>query len=100
MRPVITPAESVRLDEGATVPEAVLLERAGLAVALAAVRVGARYGTRVIVLAGTGNNGGDGWVAARHLERRGVDVVVRSLGYPTGSDSPRRVAPRPPPHRR
>jgi len=92
MRPVITPAESVRLDEVATVPEAVLLERAGLAVALAAVRMGARYGTRVIVLAGTGNNGGDGWVAARHLERRGVDVVVRSLGYPTGSDSPRRVA--------
>lgn len=92
MRPVITPAESARLDELATVTESVLLERAGLAVALAAVRMGAGYGTRVIVLAGTGNNGGDGWVAARHLKRRGVDVAVRSLGYPRGDTSPRRLA--------
>ncbi|HEX5630702.1 MAG TPA: NAD(P)H-hydrate dehydratase, partial [Acidimicrobiia bacterium] len=50
------------------------------------------YGTRVIVLTGTGNNGGDGWVAARHLRRRGVDVTVRSLGYPKGDTSPRRLA--------
>jgi len=92
MRPVITPAESARLDETTAVSEAVLLERAGLAVALAAVRMGARYGTRVVVLTGTGNNGGDGWVAARHLRRRGVDVVVRSLGYPKGDTSPRRLA--------
>ena len=88
MRPVITPAESMRLDEITAVPEGVLLERAGLAVALAAARMGVRYGSRVLVLTGTGNNGGDGWVAARHLRRRGVDVVVRSLGYPKGSDSP------------
>ncbi|MEK7252673.1 MAG: NAD(P)H-hydrate dehydratase [Actinomycetota bacterium] len=92
MRPVITPAESMRLDEITAVPEGVLLERAGLAVALAAARMGVRYGSRVLVLTGTGNNGGDGWVAARHLRRRGVDVVVRSLGYPKGSDSPRRIA--------
>ena len=92
MRSVITPAESSRLDETTLVPEAVLLERAGLAVALAAARMGARYGSRVIVLAGTGNNGGDGWVAARHLKRRGVDVTVRSLGYPKGDTSPRRLA--------
>ena len=92
MRPVITPAESSRLDGVAAVPEAVLLERAGLAVALAATRMGAGYGTRVVVLAGTGNNGGDGWVAARHLRRRGVDVVVRCLGYPKGDTSARRLA--------
>ena len=92
MRPVITPAESARLDDTTTVSEAVLLERAGLAVALAAARMGAGYGTRVVVLVGTGNNGGDGWVAARHLRRRGVDVVVRSLGYPKGDTSPRRLA--------
>jgi hydroxyethylthiazole kinase-like uncharacterized protein yjeF len=91
MRPVITPDESARLDEVTAVPEKELLERAGLAVAIAATRMGAAYGTRVIVLAGTGNNGGDGWVAARHLRRRGVDVVVRSLGYPRGDRSPRRL---------
>ena len=41
----------MRLDEVTAVPEGVLLERAGLAVALAAARMGARYGSRVIVLA-------------------------------------------------
>lgn len=92
MRPVITPAESARLDAASTVPEAVLLERAGLAVSIAAARMGAGYGTRVVVLAGTGNNGGDGWVAARLLRRRGADVVVRCLGYPRGDSSPRRAA--------
>ncbi len=92
MRPVITPAESSRLDQATVIPEATLLERAGLAVAIAATRMGAGYGTRVVVLAGTGNNGGDAWVAARHLRRRGADVVVRSLGYPRGDTSPRRLA--------
>ena len=90
MRSVITAEEVARLDEASETSEMVLMERAGLAVALAAVRMGARYGTRVIVLAGTGNNGGDGYVAARHLKERGVDVVVRCLAYPKGSDSARR----------
>lgn len=58
------------------------MERAGLAVANAAARMGARYGKRVVVLAGPGNNGGDGFVAARHLHRRGVAVEVLSLGAP------------------
>ena len=91
MRPVITPAESARLDAETTVPMATLMERAGLGVAIAASRMGAGYGSRVIVLAGPGNNGGDGYVAARHLRRRGVDVSVRSLGYPTGDSSVRRA---------
>jgi NAD(P)H-hydrate epimerase len=82
MRPVLTPAESARLDAAATEPVEVLMERAGLAVALAAVRHGAAYGRRVLVLAGPGNNGGDGYVAARHLAGRGVDVVVLRLAPP------------------
>jgi hydroxyethylthiazole kinase-like uncharacterized protein yjeF len=92
MRLVITPEESARLDAGAAEPTSVLMERAGLAVALAAVRMGARYGRRVLALAGPGNNGGDAFVAARYLKRRGVDVEVRSLGYPKGEDSPARMA--------
>ena len=92
MRPVITPAESARLDSVSPVPEEALLERAGLAVAIAATRMGAAYGSKVIVLTGIGNNGGDGWVAARHLRSRGVDVAVRCLGYPRGDSSPRRRA--------
>jgi len=90
MRPVITPAESARLDAASETPVPVLMERAGLAVAIAAARMGAGYGTRVTVLAGPGNNGGDGYVAARILLERGVDVAVRCLGYPKGDSAPNR----------
>jgi len=92
MRPVITPDESARLDSIAEEPVGVLMERAGLRVAVAAARMGVGYGDRVLVLAGPGNNGGDGYVAARHLRRRGIDVAIRALGDPKGDDSPSRVA--------
>jgi NAD(P)H-hydrate epimerase len=92
MKPVITPEESARLDGTSTEPASALMERAGLAVALAAVREGARYGTRVLALAGPGNNGGDAYVAARYLRQRGVGVEVRSLGHPRGDDAPAGVA--------
>jgi len=92
MKPVITPEESGRLDAAATEPAEVLMERAGLGVALAAVRMGARYGARVLCLAGPGNNGGDAYVAARYLRRRGVAVEVRALGYAKGEGSPARKA--------
>lgn len=88
MKPVITPAEAARLDATGDVP--VLMERAGLAVALAAVGMGARYGSTVAVLAGPGNNGGDGAVAARILHRRGVGVTMHLLAEPV--TDPARVA--------
>ena len=54
-----------------------LIERAGRAVAGSALRMlGGTYGRRVVVVAGPGNNGADGRVAARHLRRRGVRVTV------------------------
>jgi NAD(P)H-hydrate epimerase len=82
MKLVITPEESARLDATSTEPVETLMERAGLAVALAAVSMGASYGTRVVVLAGPGNNGGDGYVAARYLHQRGVAVEVHALAPP------------------
>lgn len=82
MLPVITPAEAARLDQAATVPVEVLMDRAGRAVALSAVAMGAAYGSQVAILAGPGNNGGDGLVAARYLRRRGVGVRVHSFGDP------------------
>jgi NAD(P)H-hydrate epimerase len=82
MQLVITPEESGRLDAAASDPVDTLMERAGLGVALAAVRMGVGYGSRVVVLAGGGNNGGDGYVAARYLAGRGASVVVHALGEP------------------
>lgn len=92
MEPLITPAESGRLDTVADDAPEVLMERAGLGVALVAVEMGIGYGDRVTVLAGRGNNGGDGYVAAKYLARRGVAVTVHSFGYPRGDTSPARSA--------
>jgi NAD(P)H-hydrate epimerase len=82
VRPVITPSEAGRLDQNSTVPVDTLMERAGRAVALGAVGMGAGYGTRVSVLVGPGNNGGDGYVAARLLRERGVGVEILALSEP------------------
>ena len=54
-----------------------LMERAGLAAAREATRaVGTVAGARILVLVGPGNNGGDGLVAARHLQRWGASVTA------------------------
>ncbi len=87
MRLVITPEESNRLDAESIEPVETLMERAGLGVALAAVDMGVGYGSRVVVLAGAGNNGGDGYVAARYLQGRGAKVTVHALGYPKDRES-------------
>ena len=82
---LLTADEMRRLDratiEGGLAAGAELMERAGAGVIAALERRhGALLGLRVLVLAGTGNNGGDGFVAARHLRARGADVVVGLLG--------------------
>jgi len=60
--------------EGLGIPGALLMENAGRAVA---EEVWRRWRPRrVAVVAGKGNNGGDGFVVARHLSNRGVEVAV------------------------
>ena len=69
MQPVLTPQEMRAVDRefaerGGSVET--LIERAGWAVAREARRImGGVYGRRVVVVAGKGNNGADGRVAAR-----------------------------------
>ena len=87
---LLTPAEMARADHAAVAlgkPVAWLMDNAGRAVAQA---VRARFAPcRVLVLCGPGNNGGDGYVAARLLEQMGWPVAVAALA-PTGGDA---VAP-------
>lgn len=81
MLPVVTPEQMRRIDADATEPTELLVERAGAAVERAAVRLlGGRYGKRVAVLCGPGNNGADGRVAARRLRQGGVGVQIHETG--------------------
>ena len=80
--PVLTPAQSNAWDQLAAdsgVELATLMETAGRA---AAVVLSERYAhllrSGVLVAAGPGNNGGDGWVIARALHRVDVPVWVTS----------------------
>ncbi len=65
------------------IPGMVLMENAGLRV-LAAVEELASPGARIRIICGRGNNGGDGFVVARHLHNRGADVQVLLLAEAAG----------------
>ena len=57
-----------------------LMERAGAAVAAAASAMLGTDRQSILVVAGPGNNGGDGFVAARRLKEQGISVVVVFFG--------------------
>src|SRR3954453_11036958 len=63
------------------VPGVVLMENAGRGAAELLARLNPE-GQRVLILCGPGNNGGDGFVMARHLQNRGLDVDVWLFGEP------------------
>lgn len=74
-RPILTAAGMRAAEQGHDVET--LMERAGAALAEAAWLFAGPIET--LVLCGPGNNGGDGRVAARHLEARGVTVRTATL---------------------
>jgi hydroxyethylthiazole kinase-like uncharacterized protein yjeF len=82
-RPILTAAamraaEQAAIESGTSVEQ--LMERAGAGLAEAVHRFAGPQ--PALVLAGPGNNGGDGYVAARHLAERGVQVRVAALAEP------------------
>jgi hydroxyethylthiazole kinase-like uncharacterized protein yjeF len=94
MIPVLSPDQSKAWDQlavSAGIELATLMESAGRAVA---VVLSERYAhllrTGVLVAAGPGNNGGDGWVVARALHR--VDVPVWVTSSEPGSELRERMA--------
>ena len=73
-----------------------LMEQAGTAVAAAAKALAEATGRwrkgQILILCGPGNNGGDGFVAARHLAHAGAEVVVVLVATeprPTAPDAAR-----------
>ena len=79
-RPILT-AEAMRAaEEAASASVQELMERAGQALGEATYRFAGPL--PALILCGPGNNGGDGYVAARHLQARGVNVRVAALAEP------------------
>jgi len=72
--------ERIAIDEMG-ISAATLMERAGRATAEGAMALAGHAG-RIVVVCGAGNNGGDGFVAARHVHLAGREVVVIALGSP------------------
>lgn len=92
---VLDVAEVVTLEQRIAGDGTSLLElttRAGTALAKA-VEKAAAPGGHVVVLAGSGNNGGDGWVAASRLAEAGRNVALATKTLPEGlSAEPARKA--------
>ena len=88
MRKVVTASQMGQMDretiERVGIPGVVLMENAGLGVVSVAEQLlgGSAARKHVVVVAGKGNNGGDGFVVARHLHNRGADVEVYLLADP------------------
>ncbi|MBI4811641.1 MAG: NAD(P)H-hydrate epimerase [Ignavibacteriales bacterium] len=85
MEAVVTSAEMQACDRYAIdtlkIPGLILMENAGRGVVeMMEKHFGSMAGKTVIIVCGKGNNGGDGYVVARHLFNRGARIVVVLIG--------------------
>ena len=91
---IVTAQQMRELDRKAIqergIPGLTLMENAGRAVAEAAARLTRNSNDRpIVILCGRGNNGGDGFVAARHLRELGrrVQVFLAAAREDVGGDA-------------
>ena len=100
---ILTAAEMRAADTATTeehgIPSTVLMENAGAAVARFVLQEipeaepgEVRSGIRIVAFCGKGNNGGDGFVAARILAEAGYDVAVLLLGHAADVKGDARIA--------
>ena len=92
MERILSVAAMIEVDASSQRPVDHLMDAAGYGVALSAASMGIGYASVVHVLAGSGNNGGDGYVAARYLRRRGAAVTVHALSAPKAGSPAARAA--------
>jgi hydroxyethylthiazole kinase-like uncharacterized protein yjeF len=81
---IVTAEQMMRIDRECAdngLPTNVLMENAGRVVGVEVTRIlGDYYSKKIIILAGPGNNGGDGLVAARYLWDSGLEVRLYLFG--------------------
>jgi len=82
---VVTAGQMKQIDrlaiEQVGIPGPILMENAGLQVtSVLRNELGVEPGVKVVVVAGKGNNGGDGLVVARHLCNQGIECPVLLIG--------------------
>jgi len=85
MKPYLTRTQLQAIDRIATdkygIPSLILMENAGRAVAEETIKLlKHKKNPRVTVICGKGNNGGDGFVTARHLHNKKYKVTILYLG--------------------
>ena len=82
----ITPEEMLALEssaDGKGITAGLLMENAGRGIANEIeLAFGPLIGSKVVVVCGKGNNGGDGFVTARYLAQKGASVAVVLLAKP------------------
>lgn len=86
---IMTPKDMMAIDNNAEelgIPKSSLMENAGKSVADHVIN--AMDPCKVVIFAGTGGNGGDGFVAARHLLNNGYNVKLFFVGHPNRIKSP------------